>query len=192
MPVNFDGDSKLIIATSGTTTLDIAYVYSRWKDWVMLSDNSKYLNAFSVIGGDPIGGGIFITPYFFLENGWKIRPQEANHVLTVTGNVVVQGGLSEPFISTLGNYNVSIRSFVPIKTETVGSAGDPWDTLIETGYTAKQIMRILAAIATGKTDINNLGGGNATVAFRDINDTKDRVTANMTGSERTSVTLDAS
>jgi hypothetical protein len=41
-------------------------------------------------------------------------------------------------------------------------------------------------VAAGQTTIDG-----STVAFRDQADTKDRVTATMTGSERTTVALDA-
>jgi hypothetical protein len=64
------------------------------------------------------------------------------------------------------------------------------DATIEGGLTLEDVMKVLLAIAAGKTDITDLGGGEAIVKFRDVNDTTDRVTANMTGSERTSVTLD--
>jgi hypothetical protein len=67
-----------------------------------------------------------------------------------------------------------------------------WERILEAGYSAQECMRILTAVAAGKTDITDLGGGNATVVFRDLADTKDRVDADMTGSERTSVTLDVS
>ena len=67
--VSFDGVNRLIIAVSGTITLDTANIYSRWKEWVAIEDNSKFLNAFSVVGGDPTVTGQFMTSYFFLENG---------------------------------------------------------------------------------------------------------------------------
>jgi hypothetical protein len=63
------------------------------------------------------------------------------------------------------------------------------DALIENGITLKEALRLLLAVAVGKTDINT-GGPNPIVTFRDTADTTDRVTATMTGSERTSVTLD--
>lgn len=64
------------------------------------------------------------------------------------------------------------------------------DALIEDGMTVKQALRLLLAVAVGKTTITDLGGGSAEVVFRDVNDTKDRVTASMTGSERSSVDVD--
>jgi hypothetical protein len=72
----------------------------------------------------------------------------------------------------------------------VGAGSNPWDAVIESGFTAREILQILAAVAAGKTDIIDLGGGNATVTFRDLADTKDRIEAAVTGSERTTLTLD--
>lgn len=62
-----------------------------------------------------------------------------------------------------------------------------WQAEIEGSLNASQILKLLSAVQFGKTDIVG-----TTVTFRDVADTKDRVTATMTGSERTSVTLDGS
>jgi len=74
------------------------------------------------------------------------------------------------------------------KMNDAGSASNPWTEIIEGGYTAAECLRLLTAVAAGKTTIVDLGGGLATVTFRDINDTVDRVEADMTNSERTNVT----
>ena len=58
---------------------------------------------------------------------------------------------------------------------------------VEGNYTLKEAIRLMLAVAVGKTDIDT-SGPNPIVKFRDANDIKDRVTATMTGSERTSVT----
>ena len=63
------------------------------------------------------------------------------------------------------------------------------DALVENGVTLKEALRLLLAVAVGKTDINT-SGANPIVKFRDVNDTTDRVTATMTGSERTTIVLD--
>lgn len=76
------------------------------------------------------------------------------------------------------------------KLNDAGSASNPWTEIIESGYSAAELLRLLVAIAAGKTDITDLGGGLATVKFRDIADSKDRVSASMTDSERTTVVLD--
>lgn len=64
-----------------------------------------------------------------------------------------------------------------------------WSYVIDSGYSAEQIVRVLASVAAGKTDVVDLGGGSATVTFRDLADTRNRVSASMSASERTSVTL---
>ncbi len=107
MAYTFDGVNKLVILSS-QTTVDLPDLYSRWKDWVLLSDNSKYLEAMSSVGGDPLPSGSFLGVTFFLENGWKIRPQESSHTLIINGNLYDRAGGS-PFTSTLGSFNVRIE-----------------------------------------------------------------------------------
>jgi len=71
------------------------------------------------------------------------------------------------------------------KVNDAGSAANPWTEVIESGYTAAEILRVLAAVAAGKKSVD---GG--TVTFRDLGDTKDRVTGTVANSERTAVTLE--
>lgn len=61
-----------------------------------------------------------------------------------------------------------------------------WAEVIESGLDAGDVMRLLLAVAAGKSDISG-----TTVTFRDQADTKNRVTAEMTGSERTTVVVNA-
>lgn len=61
-----------------------------------------------------------------------------------------------------------------------------WAEVLESGLDAADVMRLLLAVAAGKTDISG-----TTVTFRDQADTKNRVTAEMTGSERTTVVVNA-
>ena len=76
------------------------------------------------------------------------------------------------------------------KLNDAGSGANPWTEVIESGYTAAEILRILAAVAGGKTTIDDLGGGNATVQFIGLDGITVRIEGNMGGSERTLVTLD--
>ena len=69
-------------------------------------------------------------------------------------------------------------------------AGEFFATFIDGAFTMKDVLKILVAVAAGKTNIVDLGGGNATVEFRDLSDTKNTVIADMTNSERTDITLD--
>lgn len=146
MAVTFDGPNKLIICSTGTVQIEINDVYSRWKDWVAISDHAKYLQAFSAIGGDPLTGGQFLGSTYFLENGWKVRPQEANHVLVVKGNLYARDG-SSPFVSTTGTFNVRIEMQTSnlIDQVSTGAAqpGEIWSHVVEGTFTAEQIIRIM-------------------------------------------------
>jgi len=110
MGYQFDGANKLIILTAGTTSFSATDLYSRWKDWVQISDNSKYIFAFTSVAGDPIGSGQTIAPYIFLNtiDGWRIRPQEVDHELRISGNLYSNDSSLPLFVQTLGDYTVTI------------------------------------------------------------------------------------
>jgi hypothetical protein len=191
---SFDGTNKIISLTSGTTTLDVQDLYSRWKDWLTQADNAKYLQAMSTVGGDPISETVAITGYYFLQNGWKIRPQEASHKLQVTNGVLACADGSDPFIQTLGAYNVMVQYSQPIRTETAvietGVSGltneesvqllaipttSPLAELVEDDKTLTEVLRIMLAVLAGKVS----GAPGDTLRFRNQADSKDRVVATV-------------
>tara|TARA_R110000772_G_scaffold205877_1_gene316510 strand:- start:153 stop:899 length:747 start_codon:yes stop_codon:yes gene_type:complete len=92
--VTFDGVNKLIYINPGVTALDIdSDIYSEWKEWSQTEDNMKYLNPWSVIGGEPTVEGQRLDVTFFLINGWKLKPYPGSYNLTLTGNIFdVDGG----------------------------------------------------------------------------------------------------
>ncbi len=88
--VTFDGPNKLILVNEGELTIDVQRdVYSNWKEWSARRDNIKYLQALSVLGGDPITDSTFIGDTYFLENGWRIQPynSQSGYILDVVGNI---------------------------------------------------------------------------------------------------------
>ena len=101
-------------------------MYSRWKDWVLLSDNSKYALAFTSVGGDTIdaGAGTAVPLYAFLENGWKIKPQEANHTLSVVDGILLVNGGGDPFMNTTGSYIVRINYQQPVQAIGFNTGGN--------------------------------------------------------------------
>lgn len=86
MGYSFDGTTKRITLSTGTSEFVVNDIYSRWKDWV-LDGNAKYLPAFRAIGGEDIGSGQSAGVYVFLGNGWSIIPAAVSQ-LTVVGNLV--------------------------------------------------------------------------------------------------------
>jgi hypothetical protein len=163
MAVSFSGANKLITCTSGTTSLDIRKdAYSRWKDWMLTDDNSKYLAAFSTLGGDEIATGEFVGDFYFLENGWKIKPQEASHVLSVVGNIFSRDG-SNPYNSTTGTYNVTIKTKYAALTNQIISAGATIDLNLDAVADAVWDEALSTHTTTGTAGkaLADSGGGEA-------------------------------
>ena len=105
---SFSGIEKIIYLHPNETTINVKEdIYSDWKEWTLLRDNSRFLEAIRVVGGDPISPIISLGATFFLINGWKIRPAEEDYILNINGNLYSDDGLS-PIIPTLGSYNVTI------------------------------------------------------------------------------------
>lgn len=122
--VTFDGTAKLIIVNTGITELSATDIYSWWKQWVQTQEidgdhNAEWLPTFRTIGGDPVGPGVAVSAYYFLINGWRIRPQEADHQLKLTGNLFVDGGVGSIVVPTLGNYNVLVSIEVSPQSQRV-------------------------------------------------------------------------
>lgn len=125
MAINFDGPSKIISLSSGTTQVSVRELISRWSDWIIISDNAKYLPAFDQVGGNDVdvSVGTKIPIYGFLLNGWKIRPYEGNHTLTVNDGILLVSGGGDPFVNTIGNYVVRINYQQPVQAITVSTSG---------------------------------------------------------------------
>lgn len=120
MALVFDATNKRIVLD--VADISAAEIFSRWEDWAATGDNSKYLPAFRHLGGDELGGGLYVANYFFLINGWRVRPMESNHVLVITGNLIVDGG-GAPVVQTLGAYNVSVQYTVPVQAQGIATGG---------------------------------------------------------------------
>lgn len=73
------------------------------------------------------------------------------------------------------------------KLNAAGSAGDPWTGLIEDGLTAKDVMKLLLAVAAGSAT----GLEGTTMEFKSQNGTVTRVRATYNAGERTITLIDA-
>lgn len=125
MALSFDGATKIVTLSSGTTTLSVRDLWSRWVDWLLTSDNSKYAIAMTQVGGDDIdtGAGTKIPIYAFLQNGWKLKPQEANHTLNVTDGVLLVSGGGDPFVATTGAFVVRVNYQQPVQAISFSAEG---------------------------------------------------------------------
>ena len=194
MAIIFDPAAKRIILDSASVTA--TDLYSRSADWMALSDNAKYGSVFLQVGGDDLGGGLSIPPYFFLQGAWRVRPMEANHDLTITGNLFVEGG-GVPVVRTIGTYQVNVNYTVPVAAQGISTSGGSaptveqisaavWQRILENGMSAEAMQRVVLAALVGQT----AGIGSATEIYKAQDGATPRITANFDGSNnRTSVTL---
>jgi hypothetical protein len=162
--VTFSGESKLILINSGVTVVNVKTdIYSSWKEWFTnkgdysadTGDNSRFLQAMSAVGGDPINETLTLGTTYFLENGWKIRPYEWNHTLTIVGNIYSRDG-SASVIPTVGSYNVMVNLQTSNLIDTL-SMGTP--------------AQVATAVWTTQTSDGIISGGTVGKMVVDINST---------------------
>lgn len=156
MAYTFDGPNKRIVLSPGTVSFSVRDLWSRWVDWHALSDNSKYLAAMRSVGGDEIDAtaGTSIPVYTYLTNGWRIRPQEADHTLAVDDGILLVDGGGDPFLATLGAYAVRVVYRQPVQAITVSTAGT-------SGPSAESIAAaVLAALEATRipVDVERMNG----------------------------------
>ena len=144
MALSFDGVNKIVTITTDTE-LDVRDLWSRWIDWYLTSDNSKFGIAMVNVGGDDIDtvAGTKIPIYLFLQDGWKIRPKEANHTLAVTNGILLSDDGSDPFTNTTGTYTIRILNQQPVQAISFSTGGGA-------GITVDDIMTDPRALTKGK------------------------------------------
>jgi hypothetical protein len=121
--------------------------------------------------------------------------------LTSVKRTALDGNYRCQIVATTGNGFEIGKSYAAIASATLGGVSGKmvaanfimedsiWNTLLDGTYTAKQYLRIIGSREVGKSTIINNGDGTATVIYRDLEDTIDRITGAMTGSERRTITL---
>lgn len=106
----FDGDNLHITLPSIGSFDSQKEIYSAWKEWIVQSDNAKYPPAFDATGGDDVGGGQKVAPYFFCRNdlGWRIKMPSADGEIIVSGNLFPRDPDTALFEQTSG-YDAFLR-----------------------------------------------------------------------------------
>jgi hypothetical protein len=165
VPITIDPANKRLILDSTSVTAQAIYV--AWADWMLLSDNAKYLPALSSAGGDDLGSGLSIPPYYFLENGWRVRPLEGNQNLTITGNLFVRGG-GVPVVPTLGVFQVNVNYTVPVQAQGISTSGSsgPSASEIAAAILAAAVITPIHADTRRMNGASVLGNGTSTDLWR--------------------------
>jgi len=136
-----------------SATFDAEDIYAAWKDWFVLSDNSKYPPAMDAAGGADIGGGEKLGRAFFIRNdlGWRLAPVtvETPVDILLTGNIFPSGSL---IAFTLYTYSAG-NTHIERRTSSLPS-------VLETGVSGLTSAEatMLAAIDTSVDELATING----------------------------------
>ena len=193
MAISIDPATRVIYVPQADLTLLGAGVYqldvNQFRLWLKdIEDDPDgiYLPTTHRHNTEVTVGGVTLARVIEIINGYTITFEDGAYAVTLTGG--------NNNIADVMNVNqVSLRS--NNSAGLVVSEGTSPDDLvnamltatIETGLNTEDILRLIAAAMFGKVS----GAGTSNIVFRDTNDTKNRIEANVDVSgNRISVTLD--
>lgn len=138
--LGYEIDAKIIYVTlapvDGKVTLNAQVdIYSDMKeDWLTNPTLNKLKFPLLPVGGNITDPPDKISPFYFLKDGWRMRPYEADHTIYITeGYLLVDGG-GDPWLKTIGGYTVNVRDKVP---------ADAFSVITGSGVTPQDIIDII-------------------------------------------------
>lgn len=195
MAITLDGPNQLIVLDTATT-FTVQSIYDACIVWAVQAGNMQFLLPMASAGKAPLGGGIFTDLIFKLVNGWKLKPSgyAADTQVKLTGTLItddsslptvpptsgspvqwlIQATTAATIITVSGGSGLSSAEHdylmsLPLAS---GNAAAVWAKTLEGTLTAEQAQRLLLSVLTGKVS----GAGTGTEVFRDLADSKNRVT----------------
>lgn len=102
-----------VVDQGGDFELDLIEAYSEWKDWARTGSNLGFPPAFRQVADDPVSPTQNLVPKFFLnvEDGWKIRPADRDHQLSVVGDLFTDPAGVNPIEPRAGR-TIAVQYFV--------------------------------------------------------------------------------
>jgi hypothetical protein len=209
--IAIDPVDMCVLLVCGAGESDVTFLasamYKAWVDWVVLSDNSKYLPAFNSAGGDPVGAAALDSVYFLqTANGWKICPQttELSVTVRINGNLYpdVVGAALFDYDEVAAGGHTHVETTVSTSARAIETGGSSlnaeqnnklmaltgFEATSESGQTYGKQARDMRAVLLGKTS----GGGTTTETFLAADGVTTRVVSENDGSNRTTVTVGGS
>ena len=178
---SFNGPLREVEVGAGSSTFNIQFVYSFWKQWVG-EGNAQYLPCFRPVGGDDLGGGNSVTFYAFLSNNWRIRIPIGIDSLVVSNGVLSTDELDSPFrfegvlielekplsVQTVVNPDVTAleqrmstienqqeNTIIPNQVSIAATADKTYNELVSIGNTVDSIFNNVVGINDIVVDTNN-------------------------------------
>ena len=116
-----------------------------------------------------------------------IAPGSLSAAIKSYGDLTPQGPTDAVWNALLSNYATAGSAGAQLSA--AGAGGNPWATVIEGGYTAEELLRLMASALFGKVS----GAPGTTITFRDTGDSTNRITATVdSNGNRTTITLNPS
>jgi hypothetical protein len=138
-------------------------------NWVTTPDNTS---EFAIIPNGAISGATAPTAADNAAAVWN-ADATAHQTQGTFGQTIGDSGAN---VATLYSKTSSIPALDAAERTAIADAILTRADGIETGYTLQQAIRIMAAVLAGESS----GGGTATVTFRNLGDTANRITATVT------------
>ena len=214
MAIIIDYVKELILFTSPTTEVDGQTLHDFIQDeaaspigmgqpWIDQADPQNDTEILYPDGKieDPSNPGVFSQIILRLNDRWQMQFWGGSGYTRIFGAKFV-GGVGGEVMKATGTAGDITVLESPVDGVTVVSGSGVteqdktdiingvWDNAVESGLSTEDVLKLLLSVAVGKTSIVDLGSGLATVKFRDTADARDRVIAAMSGSVRTTITLD--
>jgi hypothetical protein len=189
VPVSIDINGELTIDdTCAAGTITVGGV-GRWKNKDTYSGGSTIIDNFPTDVNIVRVSGVPVTVQDLQGEAGNITTegiwQYADRSLT---DPVTVSGVQDANIIQVSGEPVNINSFSSSLT-TNQIADAVWDSVMDSGFSAEETMKIILASLAGKLS----GAAGTTIRIRDVNDTKDRIVATVdSDGNRLSVTLDGS
>ena len=170
---------QLIVSGSGTSTLTV----TAGNLLLTASINGAGDSAFSIttntplLGAEASGEGSAIVT--FTASADILPLDDTSPMRTAGSTFAVSGSLTPYAIGIMEGTTVDLAGVTPASI---------WGYTLDGSYTAAQVQRLIASALAGKVS----GAASNAPVFRDLSDTKDRITATTdTSGNRTAITLDA-
>ena len=129
-----------------------------------------------------------VLAHFSIQNRYPAVADVQSGLATAAALATVSGYVDElesRLTAARAGYLDALNTGVPLSAAAVDAV---LDDVVEGSTTLRQAVRLMLAVAAGKSS----GGGSTTITFRDLADTKARVTATVDANRnRTAVTRDA-
>lgn len=180
---NADASLQLIVSASGGVTIAVSNdanlsgaLYATGSSAISFTNANATLGALAGLFG---AATVTVTPSATPQaKGWligAITPYTELSPESLATAVWNKAAADANAVGTMGE-----------KLNDAGSGSNPWTEVIESGLTAAEVLRIIAAFAAG--DATGLEGSSP--VFKSLDGLKDRITATYSGGTRTVTDLD--